>query len=73
MRAIVEAAETSAADIQREAETEAREIRDEANSEAKATREQATEQAREYVGKVSESTAGDARSGSTRWRASWPR
>jgi DivIVA domain-containing protein len=58
VRAIVEAAETSAADIQRDAEVEAKEIRDEANSEAKATREQATEQAREYVGKVSESTAG---------------
>ena len=57
VRAIVEAAETSASDIQREAETEAREIRDEANSEAQTTREVATEQAREYVGKVSESTA----------------
>ena len=60
MRAIVEAAETSAAEIQREAETEAREIREEADSEAQATREQATEQAREYVGKVSESTEHDA-------------
>jgi DivIVA domain-containing protein len=58
VRAIVEAAETSAADIQRDAEAEAKEIRDEANAEAKATREQATEQARDYVGKVSESTAG---------------
>lgn len=57
VRAIVEAAENSAADIQREAETEAREIRDEANSEAKTTREEASEQAREYVSKVSESTA----------------
>jgi DivIVA domain-containing protein len=57
VRAIVEAAETSASDIQRDAENEARDIRDEANSEAKATREQAAEQAREYVGKVSESTA----------------
>ena len=56
VRAIVEAAESSAADIQRDAENEAREIREEANSEAQATREQATEQAREYVGKVSEST-----------------
>jgi DivIVA domain-containing protein len=56
VRAIVEAAENSAADIQRDAETEAHEIRDEANNEAQATREQATEQAREYVGKVSEST-----------------
>lgn len=57
VRAIVEAAESSAADIQREAETEAREIRDEANSEAKSAREEASEQAREYVSKVSESTA----------------
>ncbi len=57
VRAIVEAAETSAADIQREAESDAKEIRGEANSEAESTREQATEQAREYVGKVSESTA----------------
>jgi DivIVA domain-containing protein len=68
VRAIVEAAESSAADIQREAETEAREIREEAASEvqtareeaaseAASTREQAAEQAREYIGKVSESTA----------------
>ncbi len=55
--AIVEAAESSAADIQRQAEDEAREIRAEASSESQATREQATSQAREYVGKVSESTA----------------
>ena len=57
VRAIVEAAETSAAEIQRQAEDEAREIRAEASSEAQSTREQATAQAREYVGKVSESTA----------------
>jgi DivIVA domain-containing protein len=57
VRAIVEAAETSAAEIQRQAEEEAREIRAEASSEAQSTREQATSQAREYVGKVSESTA----------------
>jgi DivIVA domain-containing protein len=57
VRAIVEAAETSAAEIQRQAEEEAHEIRSEANSEAQATREQAAAQAREYVGKVSESTA----------------
>jgi DivIVA domain-containing protein len=55
VRAIVEAAENSAAVIQREAEDEAREIREEASSEAKATHDKATEQAREYVGKVSES------------------
>ncbi len=57
VRAIVEAAENSAANIQREAESEAREIRDEANSEAQATREQAAEQAQEYVGRVSEATS----------------
>lgn len=57
VRTIVEAAETSAAEIQRQAEDEAREIRAEASSEAQSTREQATAQARDYVGKVSESTA----------------
>jgi DivIVA domain-containing protein len=57
VRAIVEAAESSAAEIQREAEEEATEIKAEANSEAQSTREQASSQAREYVSKVSESTA----------------
>jgi DivIVA domain-containing protein len=57
VRAIVEAAETSAAEIQRQAEDEARDIRAEASEEAQSTRQQATEQARDYVGKVSESTA----------------
>jgi DivIVA domain-containing protein len=57
VRSIVEAAESSAAEIQRQAEEEAREIRAEATSEAQNAREQATAQAREYVGKVSESTA----------------
>ena len=57
VRAIVEAAESSAAEIQRQAEEEAQEIRAEAASEAQSTREQATGQARDYVGKVSESTA----------------
>jgi DivIVA domain-containing protein len=57
VRAIVEAAENSAADIQRQAEDEAREIRSEASAEAQSTREHATDQAREYVGRVSESTA----------------
>jgi DivIVA domain-containing protein len=56
VRAIVAAAESSAADIQRDAESDAKEIRDEANSEARATREQASDQAREYVGKVSDTT-----------------
>src|SRR5579871_6461243 len=57
VRAIVEAAENSAAEIQRLAEDEARDIRAEAAEEAQSTREQATSQAREYVGKVSESTS----------------
>ncbi|HEY5317244.1 MAG TPA: hypothetical protein VIJ20_04645 [Solirubrobacteraceae bacterium] len=57
VRAIVEAAETSASDIQRQAEEDARDIRTEATSEAQHTRDQAAEQAREYVAKVSESTA----------------
>lgn len=58
VRAIVEAAENSAAEIQRQAETEAQDIRTEAAEEAQSTRQQASIQAREYVGKVSESTAG---------------
>jgi DivIVA domain-containing protein len=57
VRAIVEAAESSAAEIQRQAEEEARDIRAEATGEAEATRESATNQARDYVGKVSESTS----------------
>ena len=57
VRAIVEAAESSASDIQRQAEDEAGEIRSEATSEAQRTREHATEQARDYVAKVSESSA----------------
>jgi DivIVA domain-containing protein len=56
VRAIVEAAETSAADIQREAESDARDIREEATAEAQTTREQATDEARGFVGKVSTST-----------------
>ena len=57
VRAIVEAAENSAAEITREAEEDAREIKAEAASEAAATRDQASAQARDYVSKVSESTA----------------
>jgi len=57
VRAIVEAAETSAGDIQRQAEEDARDIRAEATSEAQRTRDQASEQARDYVARVSESTA----------------
>jgi DivIVA domain-containing protein len=57
VRAIVEAAENSASEIQRQAEEDARDIRAEAADEAQSTRQQATDQARDYVGKVSESTA----------------
>ena len=57
VRSIVEAAEASAAEIQRRAENEAREIRGKASAEAKAARGEARLKAREYVGKVSESTA----------------
>jgi len=57
VRAIVEAAENSASDIQRQAEEDAAEIRAEATGEAQTTREHATDEARQYVGKVSESTA----------------
>ncbi len=56
VRAIIEAAESSAAEIRRQAEEEARAIRAEANGEAQATREESNAQAREYVGRVSEST-----------------
>ncbi len=56
VRAIVEAAETSAAEIQREAEDEAREIREEATTRLRPRASRPAEQAREYVGKVSEST-----------------
>ena len=57
VRAIVEAAEASATEIMRQAEAEAREIRAEAAQEAQAARADATTQARDYVGRVSESTA----------------
>jgi DivIVA domain-containing protein len=52
VRGIVEAAESSAAAIQRRAEQEAEQIRAAATSDANGTREHA----REYVGRVSEST-----------------
>jgi DivIVA domain-containing protein len=56
VRAILEAAEASAAEIVSQAETEARELRTEAAQEAQGTRSDATTQARDYVGRVSEST-----------------
>jgi len=57
VRQILKAAEESAADIQSCAEDGAREVAAQAAAEAQATRERATTQAREYVSKVSESTA----------------
>lgn len=57
VRAIIEAAEASAGEIQRQAEQEAREIRAEAAADAHSTRDGATAQAHEYVSRVSEATA----------------
>jgi DivIVA domain-containing protein len=57
VRAIVEAAEKSAAEIQRHAEEEAQETRTEASAEAQSQRDEAAAQAREHVSKVSEATA----------------
>jgi DivIVA domain-containing protein len=57
VRAIIDAAETSAAEIHRLAEEDAREIRSDANSEAQASRDRTTAQAREHIDKVSQSTA----------------
>ncbi len=56
VRAIVEAAETTSADIQRQAEAEARTIRDEAASDAQRARDEAAAQARDHVANVSEAT-----------------
>jgi DivIVA domain-containing protein len=56
VRAIVEAAEQSAAEIHRAAEDDAREIREEATSEAVSTRENAQREAREYLDTVAAST-----------------
>ena len=58
IRAIVEGAETSAAEIQRHAVEDADRIRADAGTDAAAIRQQAKEQAHADVGKVSESTAG---------------
>jgi DivIVA domain-containing protein len=57
VRAIVEAAESSAADIERAAEEEAATIRSEAARDADNTRNAAIERARDHVGSVSEATA----------------
>jgi len=56
VRLIVEAAEQSAADIEREAELEARQIRQDAREAAESARSEAGQQAREHVEKVSEAT-----------------
>jgi F0F1-type ATP synthase membrane subunit b/b' len=58
IRAIVEGAETSAAEIERQAEEDAGRIRADAGNDAAAIRQQAKEHAHADVGKVSESTAG---------------
>jgi DivIVA domain-containing protein len=55
VRLIVEAAEQSAADIEREAELEARRIRQDSRENAEKVRTEAATQAREHVTRVSES------------------
>ena len=57
VKAIVDAAETTAAGIQREAEERARDIRQQAADEADETRDGAASQAREHVAKVVEATS----------------
>ncbi|MDQ6750857.1 MAG: DivIVA domain-containing protein [Actinomycetota bacterium] len=57
VRAIVEAAETTAAGIQRDAEDQARQITQDANDEADRSRAEAASQARDHVARVSEATA----------------
>lgn len=56
VRAIVEAAEASAADIERQARDEASRIRSEAQADAASTRDTAVARSEEHVGKVAEST-----------------
>jgi DivIVA domain-containing protein len=53
VRAIIAAAEATAAELGRQAEEEAQEIRAEASGEAHSTREQAAAQARDYLGRIS--------------------
>jgi DivIVA domain-containing protein len=57
VRAIIEAAESSAAEIQSQAEADAAEIRADANEDARATRQEANSVAQGHVGRVSEATA----------------
>jgi DivIVA domain-containing protein len=56
VRAIVEAAETTSAEMQREADEEARSIRERAESEAERALGEATSRAQEHVANVSEAT-----------------
>ncbi|MGH2913512.1 MAG: hypothetical protein ACRDMX_00830 [Solirubrobacteraceae bacterium] len=56
VRAIVEAAERGAAEIQRQAEDDARDTREEAARDARAAGERADGEAREHVGRVTEAT-----------------
>jgi len=58
VQAIVEAAEASAASIEREAQDDAARIRDDANREAETSRSDAIAQSQEHVTKVRESTSG---------------
>jgi DivIVA domain-containing protein len=55
--AIVQAAESTAADLERQAADEAERIRREAEAAARSTREEAVEASQEHVGRVSESVA----------------
>ncbi len=57
VRLIVEAAEQSASDIEREADLEARRIRQEAREAAENARAEAGSEARDHVGRVSEAAA----------------
>ncbi len=57
VRTIIEAAEASAAEIQRQAEAEAREIRQEADNDARSARDNAHGQVGEHVSKVTAATA----------------
>ncbi len=58
VRAIIEGAETSAAEIERQAREDASKIRADAGTEAAAIRRQAEERAHADAGKVNESTSG---------------
>ncbi len=57
VRVIVEAAESSAADIERFAQEEAARIRSDADTEARRTRDEAVTRSQDHVGNVSEATS----------------